>query len=232
MWNFFENIFCINLFERKDRYDSSLKIFKDYDIPVTYYQTNRNKNGDRGCFESHVEICKKCINFSRIIIFEDDIFITLKKEKFYKAMKRIIFFLSRKNWEIFYLGCFPDNRKNTVFSGEKNIYLTTGYGAHAYILNNSAIRRIASLKWEGKSYDSYLMEKAHHAYFPRIFCQRAIDSDISRGINIINKFPGLKRFGLDFNEFYATNLGISLNFILFYSVFFVLFFILIFLRLK
>jgi hypothetical protein len=111
-----------------------------------------------------------------------------------------------------------------VFSGTKNIYLTTGYGAHAYVLNNSAIRRIASLSWEGNSYDSYLMEKPHYAYFPRIFCQKAITSDISRGINIINNFPGLKKFGLDINEFYATNIGINLNFILFFVIIFVIIF--------
>lgn len=209
MWSFFDRIYCINLKERKDRHALSKKVFEKHNIPVTYFITERHKNGDRGCFNSHVTICKEAVEkgFKRILIFEDDVVDTNELNSknlnfIFKSLRKI------PNWQIFYFGCFPDIRYG-VSSVFGNIYKTRAYGAHAYGLNTSIIHRIANLKWEGRSYDSYLMESEHYAYLPRMFDQRAISSDIPRNVNFINNFSFLKKVCLDLNEWYARYIGIG-----------------------
>lgn len=219
--SFFDAIYCINLIERKDRYELSKKVFKKFNIPVRYYQPNRHKNGDQGCFNSHVAICKEAMEnkYNRIIIFEDDIIETSSLNK--ESLKYVVSTLKKiKNWNIFYLGCFPDIRYRSFSTQYKNIYRMRAYGAHAYAINTNMIRVIAGLKWEGRSYDSYLMDSYHYAYMPRLFDQRAISSDIPRGINAINNFGSIKKLFLNLNDWYSVNVQ--------YGVYEVLFWILLF----
>jgi len=145
-----------------------------------------------------------------IAIFEDDITLNTDPPNAKRALTRIKKFLKyKRNWEVFHLGCFPDNRNDSQETLFQNIYKVKAYGAHAYILNKTGIQRIASLIWEGRDYDGYLMDIQQYAYLPRLFCQKAVKSDIPRGINIINNFPVLKKAGLDINEFYTTHIGVS-----------------------
>jgi len=225
MWSYFDKIYCINLIERKDRYELSQKVFQKYNIPVTYFRVNRHKNGDEGCFNSHVSICKDAVknNFSRIIIFEDDIVDT--DEMSSKNIRHITRVLKNlPNWDIFYLGCFPDIRHDTFGTRYRDVYSVRAYGAHAYIINFFYIRKIAGLKWENRSYDSYLTDKYNYCYLPRLFDQRAISSDIPRGINFVNSFPYIKKFFLNLNEWYATEIKYSVKTVgLFVCIYFLCF---------
>jgi GR25 family glycosyltransferase involved in LPS biosynthesis len=213
MWNYFDQIYCINLTERKDRYEQSSALFKKYNIPVTYFFATRHPDGgERGCFDSHVSICKDACEkgFRRIIIFEDDILVTSSYSE--KEIKYIIRVLKRlPNWDLFFLGSFPDIRHRTYPTKHRNVYHARVFGAHAYAINHHFIKRIADWKWEGKAYDAYTSKNYHYCYLPRLFDQRAVESDIARGINIINHFPFLKKFGLDLNDWYATTVCYSID---------------------
>lgn len=214
IWDFFGSIHCININNRTDRYVSSKNVFDTYNIPVKYFFVKRHKNGDRGCFNSHVEICKQNLNQKNIIIFEDDISPT--KNFSIKNIKYIISCLKKiKNWDIFYLGCFPNNYYNTLSTKYTGIYKTRSVGAHAYIINNHYIHKIASLKWDQKPYDSYLTNNYHYCYLPTLFTQNTLDSNIERGINIVNKFPFIKRLCLGINEYYAIYIGINIRILVF-----------------
>lgn len=221
MWNFFDKIYCINLTERKDRYENCLKIFNKYKIPVTFFFAEREKNGDRGCFHSHVKVCQdaKKNNYKRIIIFEDDVIDT--DETSFIKIKYCINILKKINWNIFYFGCFPDIRKTTYRTEFTNIYKVKAYGAHAYALNKNYINKISKLKWKNISYDSYLMVDYQYGYIPRLFDQSASKSNIERTVNIINNFAFLKKQILNLNDFYAVNIRINI-FIFLFLVFVIL----------
>lgn len=213
MWEYFDQIYCINLKERKDRYESSSALFKKLRIPVKYFSAERHPNGgEQGCFDSHTRICQeaKKKNYNRIIIFEDDITETSSYSD--KEIKYIVRTLKRlQNWEIFFLGCFPDICHRTYPTKYRNVYHARVFGAHAYILNKNFINTMADWKWEGLAYDAYTSKNYHYCYLPRLFDQKASPSDIPRGINIINRFPFLKKFGLDLNDSYAIYIQYSVS---------------------
>ena len=120
----FDRIYCINLNERHDRYLSSLKVFRQYHIPVTYYHTDRNPNGEKGCFLSHRSICRKAVkdNLSRILIFEDDIVPTKYLTK--SNLKNSIDAMDtlKDDWKLFYLGCRPLFTRQTKSTPFERIY--------------------------------------------------------------------------------------------------------------
>lgn len=215
MWEYFDKIYCINLKEREDRYKSSKKVFDSCNIPVIHFRVDRDKtNPDRGCFQSHVNICKEAVTkrYNRIVIFEDDAVPT--KEFTKTSIKRTIKTLKKiPNWDVFYFGCFPDNRYSTFTTPYKNIYKVKGYGAHAYALNTHTILKIASLTWEKKSYDGYLMDSYQHAYLPRLFDQSTSPSSIPRTVNMVNHSELIKKIVLDINEGYAMHTRINVYFL-------------------
>lgn len=164
--NIVDQIYCINLLERHDRYVETYRVFKSLGVIVNFYRTSRDSNGGRGCFNSHVNVCRDAIRcgFNKIAIFEDDILLNNTPQNVKKAFTRIGNFLRfKRNWDVFHLGCFPDNRNDTHPTLFQNIYKVKAYGAHAYILNRSSIQRIASLRWEGRDYDGYLMDTRQYA---------------------------------------------------------------------
>lgn len=212
MWDFFDKIYCINLRIRKDRYSQSKQVFDRLKIPVEYFFAEKHLNGgEQGCFESHVSICKKAVkqNFDRIIIFEDDIIET--SECTQKNISHIIRVLKNlKNWDIFYLGCFPMIHHQTFATKHRDIYHSRALGTHAYILNKSFINTVSQWKWDGLAYDAYTSKNYHYCYMPRLFDQRAVSSDIPRGFNIINYSPFLKKIILDLNDWYAITIGYNI----------------------
>ena len=59
-WMYFDSIRCINLRERKDRYEQASEVFKKLKIPVEWFLTDRHPNGGmQGCFESHLSCIKQ-----------------------------------------------------------------------------------------------------------------------------------------------------------------------------
>jgi glycosyl transferase family 25 len=225
-WSFFDKIYCINLKEREDRYSSSLAEFKKYSIPVEYYRVNRNKiNPDLGCFNSHTRICKEALNkgYNNIIIFEDDIEATKHLNK--EAIEKIVSFLKKAEWSIFYLGCFPwsffSDTKKTSFN---SIFKCKAFGAHAYAINKEYISYIAGLKWEGKSYDYYTGKDYHYCYLPSLFTQKATESNIPRIVNFVNSSSNLKQSLLRLNERYSMHIRIAFIKIVLFILLLILFY--------
>lgn len=210
-WSFFDQIYCINLKEREDRYLSSLNEFNKYSIPVRYYKVKKNKiNPDRGCFTSHVNICKEALEkqYNNIIIFEDDIQPTSYLNK--EVIDYIVSVLKKIEWKIFYLGCFPWNMVSDTKKTEYNsIFKCKAYGAHAYIINKTYLPYLANLKWSGKSYDFYTSKDHHYCYLPSLFTQKASKSSIPRIVNMVNCSDKLKQGLLKLNEAYCIKIRVS-----------------------
>jgi hypothetical protein len=158
LYNFFDKIICINLKSRPDRYESSLKEFKKLNINNVefYFAEKSSKGGKYGCFESHINVIKKCYNegYYNILIFEDD----LRPSNFYniELLNESIEFMKNNNWDIFYLGYFIGN--DDIFDNilisyniiKNNIIQYNPCATHAYCLNRNSMKKILS------TYEQYI----------------------------------------------------------------------------
>lgn len=144
-YNFFDQIYCINLKHRKDRYNSAINTFKQINLHnVTFFMADKHKKGGRyGCFDSHIQVIKNAFNnnYNNILIFEDDI----KIGKFYSnlLLKKSINFMKNNNkWDVFYLGYFPFSYNYKIIPITDNIFKSNPFGCHSYCLNKKSIVKI------------------------------------------------------------------------------------------
>ncbi len=96
-------IYCINLYERKDRYKFMKNEFNKYNLKVHFIRNYKHKLGGRyGCFDSHIQCLKnaKKHNLDMCLIFEDDI--KLYDNCIINIQKCIEFLKNNKNYEIIY----------------------------------------------------------------------------------------------------------------------------------
>lgn len=106
IYDFFDDIVCINLDISKERRIHCQKIFNEFNIPARFFTaTKHQKGGLYGCFDSHVQIVKYAYEtgLDNILVFEDDVMPSLSysEEKLATAVE---FMNSSDEWDIFYLG--------------------------------------------------------------------------------------------------------------------------------
>ena len=151
-------IYCVNIFEREDRYIHVTNEFKKYNIDVKFIRNfKHNKGGMYGCFESHIQCIKdaKKNNLDVCLIFEDDI--TLNENSKKNINTCLNFINNHKNIDILY-----SNRRSLLYLNKyytKNIYSGKSLGTDCYFLNNKSINKILNnyQKYIGKiHYDAYL----------------------------------------------------------------------------
>ena len=141
----FDAIYCISLTTTPDKLKKAKELFKElgFEHLVKYYITKKSEYGGiYGCFESHVNVMKKCYadpNCKNVLIFEDDVI----KGAFYneKYINNAIQFMKyNKDWDILKLGALvflPPlvcNKKIGICKGN-SVY------AHAYVVNRKAIKQ-------------------------------------------------------------------------------------------
>ena len=105
-FDYFDEIYCINLDKRTRRWELAQNEFKKLGIldRVKRFSAIDNLGGKRGCFESHMKIIHmaKEKNLRNVFIFEDDVAVLpcYSHEKFEKSIN----FLKDQTWEFFYMG--------------------------------------------------------------------------------------------------------------------------------
>jgi glycosyl transferase, family 25 len=105
-FDYFDEIYCINLDKRTRRWELAQNEFKKLGIldKVKRFSAIDNLGGKRGCFESHMKIIHmaKENNLKNVFIFEDDVAVLpcYSHEKFEKSIN----FLKDQTWEFFYMG--------------------------------------------------------------------------------------------------------------------------------
>lgn len=115
-FDFFEEIYCINLNYRTDKWKNCLEEFEKIGIHnrverfegIKFEGSHPNVNiRSAGCFASHrgaINLIKER-NLSNALIFEDDVQFVKNKEDTYKYLNLSIEELKKqKSWDIFYLG--------------------------------------------------------------------------------------------------------------------------------
>jgi len=209
IWNYFPEIWCINLEEREDRYNRSLSLFTSLGIKVNYLRVQKDKeNPVRGCYNSHLKIIKESSKkkLERVLIFEDDVIVSdiCNLEKY---VRESVKFMEKENYEIFYLGCIPEIFQNRTQRIEGNIYKVNAFGGHAYVLSKRYIEKMKNVPYLGHAIDGiYSRCDKAYAHIPSIFIQGEFGTDI-QGINL----DMIKCDGVGLIEGYSTCVNVPLN---------------------
>jgi GR25 family glycosyltransferase involved in LPS biosynthesis len=140
IYNLLDEIYCINLIHRTDRYISMKKLEKEENIKITYYRPEKHiKGGTYGCFNSQIEVIKMAYNKKHkyIMIFEDD---TIRTNSYNKInIDEIIKLFKSNKWDIIKFSCGIINILQLFNLNEyNNIYKGGTVCNNAYILNNKS----------------------------------------------------------------------------------------------
>lgn len=228
IWSFFDKIYCINLYEREDRYLESKQLFNELNINnLEYYRTYKHKKGGKyGCFESHINVINKAYNSgtNNCLIFEDDVYPL--DFSYVGLLECVNFMQNNKEWNIFYLGGFPniyyDQNKNTT----PHFYKTHSIGCHAYVINRNLMNIVKDWKYNGIEIDNILCKMENsYTYYKPLFYQKASKSDIGNRLWDDLRFDGIKKGVFRFLYYYSYYFGYSIKKVL--LVFIILILILI-----
>lgn len=185
-WDYFDSIYCINLYSREDKLKKSSTTFRKLNIPVQYYRVNKHPtSGAQGCYESHLNIIRNAYNKGcrNVLIFEDDAIDSSYYDE--KLVKIAIDFLkTTPDWEIFYFGHQPDILFNSSNVVSNNIMKTHSTLSHAYAVSRKYMKKILLSGKEIRPYDGtpidkiYMINNNAYALYPMIFYQDMMGSDI------------------------------------------------------
>ena len=147
IWNKIPLIQCINLKERKDRYNYVNSEFIKIGIPksrVSFYQPNKHIHGGKyGCTSSHYHCIKKAylLNLPYTLIFEDDIKF-INNDLYNNLLLSFNFINNNNDWDVFMLGSFDIN---CILSYKTKIEKRKALQAHAYFISRKGIIKLMSI---------------------------------------------------------------------------------------
>lgn len=216
--NNIDEIICLSLDISKERREHFNKYFSN--IPYRFHIVKKHKNGGvYGCFHSHISIIKDAYkrNLQTILIFEDDAKPTSSFTN--ENLEEVNNFLkSNKNYECFYLGCFPIGAKNKNFmirpenAISKNIYKFNPLATHAIIYNRRGMKKVL------KNYKNFIGLCHYDIYLSRYanlnsycFLPILIDQNFNFEYNneALNLFELVMRKSYPIIELFKINYNIS-----------------------
>jgi len=155
-FDYFEEIVCINLDRRTDRWELMQKEFDKINIlgRVRRFSAIENKNGELGCFESHIQ----CILNARknklknILIFEDDVVFLPHYDE--RKIKNSIDILKNNEWEFYYLGGLERRIKpRKKYNNLKNKFHGDFVQEHSYTMKANSVGWAQSYAVNNTIYD-------------------------------------------------------------------------------
>lgn len=105
LYDFFDDIVCINLDISEDRRKHAQHFFDTLNIPARFFTAKKHKLGGMyGCFDSHIQIIKEAYknNMKNLLVLEDDFLPTASYCE--DNMMEAINFMKREDYDIFHLG--------------------------------------------------------------------------------------------------------------------------------
>ena len=182
-WSYFDQISCINLITRDDRYQECQNLFNKMNINVVFHRVQRHpKGGEAGCFQSHLDIIREAyINgCNTCLILEDDI--ELSSTYSIQLVEQAVQFMkSNCYWELFYFGCTPEIIRHTIQpTSMKSIYHLNGLDAHAYVIHRRLMEKMVGEQYIGVAIDQlYIHNKYAYGILPSLIIQKPGKSDIA-----------------------------------------------------
>ena len=159
--SFFDKVYCINLEERKDRWDICEEKFKEYGI-TNYVRfdgvkvsgnLSSKKLGQIGCAASFYNVFKDASknSYEKILVLEDDFDFTISKYEIINNLDKA-FKEMPEDWDMFYLGANVMNEimSNPIEKYSENLFkLNSGYALHSVCFSKEALNKILNF-FEGK----------------------------------------------------------------------------------
>jgi len=185
IYDFFDDIVCINLDISTERKKHAEHIFNELNIPARFFTAKKHPNGGMyGCFHSHIEILKEAYakGLNNILVFEDDFLTTASysEEKILSGIE----FMKNNEWDIFYFGysVLRDNFHglSTIMSGKystPDVVQFSPFCTHALCYNRESMRVILETYEDHIGilhYDMYLSSYTNFKTFcilPMVFDQ-------------------------------------------------------------
>lgn len=133
VWDFFDEIYCINLDHRIDRWEKAQKEFDSVGLlpKVQRFSAIQEKDGRLGVIKSNLAIVKlaKEKGLNNVLVFEDDVhFINNTVENLEKAISQI----GRLDWWLFYLGANTHQPLELITKSKPNLLiLKNAFAVHA-----------------------------------------------------------------------------------------------------
>jgi GR25 family glycosyltransferase involved in LPS biosynthesis len=144
----------VHIAERTDR-EKYVDELRSLGAPIEYYYATRQKDGRRGCYESHQAIMKESLSFDNALIFEDDAVAV----NLFGMFEVQAFMAKNTDWDIIYLGCFPDVfRTQTHVTG--NMYLVKASMTHAYVVSQKYMKTFVKRPYDGIPIDNVFRNEA------------------------------------------------------------------------
>jgi len=179
-WDYFDRVYCISLKERSDRRREAQRQFDAVGLGdrVEFVQVERHAaNSEQGIYESHQDCIARGLaqEAETILVFEDDI---LFQGFTHRQLDRCIAFLeSSVGWQAFFFGCLV--RRSRPTKNPSVLAIQYRSLAHAYALNRSLARQIATKIWCGEPYDAMLarFNEGFFAAYPAFAFQSDAVSD-------------------------------------------------------
>lgn len=149
VWDFFEEIWCINLDHRTDRWEKVQGEFNSVGVleRVQRFSAIRHEDGRIGLIQSNISIIKnakeKCLK--NVLIFEDDVhFLDNAIETLEKAIEQI----GSLKWSLLYLGANTHTKLDLITRSKPNILqLTNAFATHS-VAYSSIVYDIFIKKYE------------------------------------------------------------------------------------
>ena len=106
-FDFFDEIYCINLERRTDRWKQCKSEFDKIGITdkvIRFNAFDNKENPKKGCYDSHLSVIKLANErkLKNVLIFEDDVAFLKRYDD--RKLNKAIENLDKTNWEFFYLG--------------------------------------------------------------------------------------------------------------------------------
>ncbi len=193
-FDFFDEIYCINLDHRTDRWEHAQKEFEKVGIlnRVKRFSAIKEDDGRVGIIKSNLAIVKmaKSKGLNNVLVFEDDVkFIVDDPEK---HLKNAISQIGKLNWSLFYLGA--NTHKKLIKIKPNLILLKNAVATHSLAYNkkvyNKFIRKYKNIKIIKKRQDIldvYLSDQIQRKHIclmvnPMLTTQISDYSDIEKRI--------------------------------------------------
>jgi GR25 family glycosyltransferase involved in LPS biosynthesis len=193
----FDKIYCINLDERPDRWESALNEFKKVGLDsVERFSAVKHDKGVIGCRESHLNIIKKAKEnkLNNVLIFEDDIkFVDESIPYISNTLEQ----LNTTDWSLFYLGATVDPNVSYLTEVSDNLVKTNfAYTTHAYAINSNV-------------FDKILNEAPYHPIIDVFYCRHIVSMGNSL---IMNPMLAIQQEGYSNIENHQADYGWMLDF--------------------
>jgi len=171
LYDLVDQIYCINLLSREDRYESMLKFQQEENIKLNFHRSEKNLTSGRvGCFTSHINCVRDAYlkNYQKILIFEDDIV----KTKFYNKInwREVKEFIQENNsWEIIKFSSTTNPLEVVNKEASPHLYNAPTLVCPAYLLNRRGIEKIMD------TFSPYLETTQIDMYYYKIFSKTTLN---------------------------------------------------------